>query len=86
MKNWKTVVLTVLVILLVAVFANVAWYRWETRAIRSRIAQYKLIKQENQLATDILTLRYEAALIRAKFSPPQSPPIQPIVAPPQVTE
>lgn len=75
MKNWKTVVVTVLVILLVVVLANVAWNKWETRAIRSRIAQYGLMKQEQQLALDILNLRYETAVIKSKFQPaPQAAP------------
>lgn len=73
MKNWKIVVLTVvaivLVALLMALLTATVQNRWETRVIRSRIKQYEMVKQEQQLITDILNLRYEAAMIQAKFNP-----------------
>lgn len=69
MKNLKTVVLTVTAIALVALLAFTVQNRWETRVIRSRIKQYEMVKQEQQLITDILNLRYEAAMIQAKFNP-----------------
>lgn len=51
--------------------------------IKTRIKQYKLVKEEQQLITDILTLRYDAAVIQAKFKPAQPAP-QPV--PPKVNE
>ena len=34
-----------------------------------RIRQYKILKEEQQLVTDILKIRYEAAVIKTKLNP-----------------
>lgn len=81
MKNWKAVVLTVVVILLVAMLIPIIKNHWETRAIRSRIAKFELIWQEQKLATDILKARYDAAVIQSKFNP-----APPAIEPPKVKE
>lgn len=82
MKQWKTVVVTAIMVSLVAILAVIVWNNRKTQAIRSRIAQYELIRQEQQLKTDIIKLGYEAALIQAKLNP--KPKIQPVL--PQVKE
>ena len=78
MKNWKTVVMTLVVILLVAISFVFVWDRWETRAIRSRIRKYGFVKQEQQAIYDILKLRYDSAVIQAQFKP-----APPVVEPPK---
>lgn len=70
MKQWKTVLVSVAIALLVAALVvltlRVSGSQSE-RDIKNRISQYKLVKEERQLITDILTLKYEAAVIQSKF-------------------
>lgn len=82
--KWKTVLVTVVLVLLVVALALLSYKAFEPeKDIKTRIKQYKLVKEEQQLITDILTLRYDAAVIQAKFKPAQPAP-QPV--PPKVNE
>lgn len=78
--KWKTIVVTAVIGLLVATLAVIGWRSRTNYAIQTRIGQYKLMKEEQQLITDILNLKYEAALIKAKFNP------APTTAPPKAEE
>lgn len=72
MKQWKVILVTVVIVLLIAALCLVGSkvLKKDTElSIKGRIKQYKLIRDEQELITDIVTLRYEAALIRAKFNP-----------------
>lgn len=73
MKNWKVIVLTVFVILLVAILTFSVRSMWETREIRSQIKQFKLIREREQLTLDILNIRYDTAVIQAKFQSAAQP-------------
>jgi len=88
MKQWKTVLVTAVIALLVVVLivlAQKAIEPQDEREIKARIKSYKLVLEEQSLITEILNLRYEAAVIQAKFKPaPQ--PAPPPVLPPQVNE
>jgi len=82
----KTILLTAVIVLLVVVLALLVT-RDRPQAgpgVKARIKQYKVIKEEQQLITDILPLRYEAAVIQAKFKPtPQKiQPVPPLNIPP----
>lgn len=80
MKNWKTVLVTAVIGLLVATLAVIGWRSRASYAIKSRIGQYKLLRTEQQLIHDIVSLRYETAVIQSKFNP------APATAPPKVEE
>lgn len=72
MKQWKTVLVTAVIVLLVVALCLVGCKFLATDAeqsIKERIEQYKLIREEQQLITDIMTLRYDVAVIRAKYGP-----------------
>ena len=84
MKTWKAVVLTGLAILLVVILASYVENYWKTREIRSRIANLEPIAREQRLIADILTAKYEAAVIKSKFAP--APQNRPVIEPPQVKE
>lgn len=82
--NWKHVLLTAVIALLVVVLALVVFKIIEPqtqRDIRTRIKQYEIVAKEQRLITEILTLRYEAALIQAKFKPQQRPAQPPVPQP-----
>ena len=86
MKQWKTVLVTAVIALLVVVLALLSYKAFEPQVIRetrSRIKQYKIVREEQQLAYDILKLRYETALIQAKLRPAQPAPA---AIPPPVKE
>lgn len=96
MKKWKANILTAAIALLVAMTLLLVVKEIErsvtksiepqpTKEIKSRISQYELVKEEQQLITEILTLRYEAAVIQSKFKPaPQPVQQRPVV--PEVKE
>lgn len=92
MKNWKTVLVTAVIVLLVVVLALLsvkAFEPQEKRDIIGRTKQYKLLLEEQKLITEILKLKFEAAVIKAKFSPAPQPAPQPVPQPaplPQVKE
>lgn len=75
--KWKTVLVTAVIVLLVAVLVlnailNIGEWAFEPKAskdIKNRIKQYELVLEEQQLITEILTLKYEAVVIQAKFQP-----------------
>lgn len=73
MKQWKTVLVTTVIVLLIAALFLVVRSKSlktnEELSIEGRIKQYKLIRDEQELITEIMTLRYEAALIRSKINP-----------------
>ena len=71
MKQWKVVLVTAVIALLVVALCLSNWNVRETgeQTIKERIKQYNLIRDEQQLITDIWTLRYEAAVMQAKFNP-----------------
>ena len=71
MKQWKVVLVTAVIALLVVALCLSNWNVLETgeQTIKERIKQYSLIRDEQQLITDIWTLRYEAAVMQAKFNP-----------------
>lgn len=72
MKQWKTVLVTTVIVLLIAALCLVGskFLKTDTElSIKGRIKQYKLIRDEQELITEIMTLRYEAALIRSKINP-----------------
>lgn len=70
MKQWKTVLVSVVFALLVGALVVLALRVYEPqRDIKDRISQYQLVLEEQQLITDILTLRYDVAVIQAKFKP-----------------
>lgn len=74
--KWKTVLVTAVIVLLVVGLVLLSVKALESqsgRDIKSRIKQYELVKVEQQLITDILTLKYEAAAIRSKFEPAPPP-------------
>ena len=86
--NWKNIGLTALIVLLVVVLALLAFRALEPQAerdLKNRIKQYKVIKEEQQLACDILKLKYEIAVIQSKFTPAPVPN-RPVVEAPQVKE
>jgi len=88
MKNMKTIVTTAVIVALVAVLFFVVWSNRKTYALKSRIAQYELVKQEQALVLDILKIRYDTAVIQKRFAPAQQPvqQNQPIVKPPETKE
>lgn len=77
--KWKTVLVKAFIVLLIAALALLLVKGIEfqivqsleskqaTREIKDRIKQYELVLEEQQLITEILTLKYEATLIQAKF-------------------
>ena len=71
MKQWKVVLVTAVIALLVVALCLSNWNVLETgeQTIRDRIGQYKLIAEEQRFITEIWTLRYEAAVMQAKFNP-----------------
>ena len=74
--KWKTVLVTAVIVLLVVAMGLMtarSLVSQEIRDMKNRIERYKLIEEEQQLITDIVTLRYEAALIQAKFNPAPTP-------------
>lgn len=79
MKQWKTVLVTAVIASIIFVFAMFVLRGLEAsqteRQIKNRIKQYKLVLEEQQLITEIVTVRYEAALIQAKLQP--APPVVP---------
>lgn len=70
----KTVLVTAVIALLVVVLVFLSVKAFEPhKDIKGRIKQYELVKEEQQLITDILTLKYEAAVIQSKFKPAPQP-------------
>lgn len=72
MKQWKTVLVTAVIALLVAaliLMAQKVFVSQDERATKARITQYKIVLEEQRLITEILTLKYDAALVRSKFNP-----------------
>ena len=74
--KWKTVLVTAVIVLLVValgIMASRVLVSQDARAIKKRINMYEIVRDEQQLITEILTLRYDAALIQAKFNPVSDP-------------
>ena len=72
MKQWKVVLVTAVIALLVVALFVMGLKSLDTKGeqtIKERIKQYTLIRDEQLLITDIWTLRYEAAVMQAKFNP-----------------
>ena len=72
----KTVLVTAVIVLLVVAIALMAERSLVSQVERDtekRIRQYRMIEEEQRLITSIVTLRYEAALIQAKFNPAPIP-------------
>lgn len=72
MKQWKTVLVTVVIALLVVALVLMALKGITPqieRETKNRIRQYNLVLEEQRLITEILTLKYDAAIIQAKFNP-----------------
>jgi len=87
MKQWKTVLVTAVIVLLVVALALVSVKPVEPeKDIKGRTKQLKLVLEEQKLITEILQLRYEAAVIRAKFAPAQPEPAPQPALPPQIKE
>ncbi len=78
--KWKTVLVTAVIVLLVValgIMANRVFVSQDARIVKKRIKMYEIVRDEQALITEILTLRYDAALIQAKFNPisdPNRPP------------
>jgi len=89
MKNWKTVLVTAVIVLLVVALGLMVLRNSESQAerdTRGRIRQYEIIAKEQRLITEILKLKYDAALIQSKSqSAPQRPPNNPNVPPGTIT-
>lgn len=88
MKNGKEILITATIALLVVMVValgftlrNVTSNSKDELDIKGRISQYKLIREEQELITDILTLRYDAAVIQAKFKPAPPRIVPPVVSP-----
>ena len=82
--KWKNVLFTAVIALLVVVLVLMSvkvFGPQSARDIKGRIKQYKIVKEEQQLITEILTLKYEAALIQAKFKPAAPRPSPPVASP-----
>lgn len=87
MKQWKTVLVTAVIVLLVVALALVSVKPIEPeKDIKGRTKQLKLVLEEQKLITEILQLRYDAAVIRAKFTPAQPEPAPQPALPPQIKE
>jgi len=87
MKQWKTVLVTAVIVLLVVALALVSVKPVEPeKDIKGRIKQLKLVLEEQKLITEILQFRYDAAVIRAKFTPAQPEPAPQPALPPQIKE
>ncbi len=70
--KWKTVLVTTVIVLLITalcLMGSKVLKKDTELSIKERIKQYKLIREEQELITDIWTLRYEAAVMQAKFNP-----------------
>ncbi len=79
MKQWKTVLVTAVIAILVVALALMAgrvFVSQDARIVKKRIEMYEIMRDEQALITEILTLRYDAAVIQSKFkpAPKQSPP------------
>lgn len=82
--KWKDVLYWAVIVLLVVVFVLILTRDKQPQAERdtlSRIEQYEIVAEEQRLVTEILRLRYEAALIQQKFNPAPQPAL-----PPQIQE
>ena len=79
MKQWKTVLVTAVIVSLVAILTFTFWKTQKTYPIRSRIGQYRLMKEEQQLMLDILKLRYETTVIQSKFQPAPTQNVPPTI-------
>lgn len=70
MKKLTTILVMLVIALLIVVLVLLAVKAFESHnEIKSRIRHYELVKAEQQLITDILKLKYEAAVIQSKFIP-----------------
>lgn len=72
MKQWKVVLVTAVIALLVVALFVMGLKSLDTtgeQTIKERIEQYKLVAEEQRFITEIWTLRYEAAVMQAKFNP-----------------
>lgn len=72
MKNWKTVLVTAVIALLVVALVLMTQrgiVPQGERETKNRIRQYKIVLEEQRLITEILTLKYDAAVIQSKFKP-----------------
>ncbi len=79
MKNWRTILVTAVIVLLVAILGWMVLTNLETQATKDtkgRIKQYKLIREEQEMIRDILTFRYETSLLQAKFKPAPLNPVK----------
>lgn len=85
MKQWKTVLVTVVIVLLVVALGLMVLRNSESQVVRDtkgRIKQYEIIAKEQRLITEILQLKYDAALIQSKFKSIQPAQQQTQNAPP----
>lgn len=72
--KWKTVLVTAVIALLVValvLMAQRSFVSQEIRVVENRIKQYEIIAKEQRLITEILTLKYDAAVIQSKLKPAQ---------------
>lgn len=80
------IALLVVVLILLARSAVEPQSAKDMRVIKSRIKELKVVLEEQKLITEILQLRYDAAVIRAKFAPAQPEPAPQPALPPQIKE
>lgn len=74
MKQWKTVLVSAVIALLVAAVVVLTMQAFGPQSdIKNRIKKYELVLEEQQLITEILTLKYEAVVIQSKFKPAPPP-------------
>lgn len=84
MKQWKTIVVTAVMVLLVVILILLSMKALEpqaTREMKNRTKNYRLVLEEQKLITEILKLRYEAAVVKAKFQPVPRPAPKPVLPP-----
>lgn len=89
MKNWRTVLVTAVIVLLVAILGWMVLTNLGSETIRAtkvRIKKYEVIRREQELIRDILKFRYETAQLQAKFKPAPLPQIVPKVPPNLIEE
>jgi len=81
MKQWKTIVVTIVVLLWIATVIVLVKRPWgdvapevdNVKLAQARIAELKVVLEEQRLITEIITLRYDAAVIQSKLQPAPQP-------------
>ncbi len=74
--KWKDVLYWAVIVTLVVAFGLVLTRDKQPQAqtdTLNRIEQYEIIAEEQRLVTEILRLKYEAALLQQKFNPVPQP-------------